>query len=106
MTTSRGEIKPQAVQTCSLSESSPFAPHVHVWLVPQGLTVFNTRPALSALYASLEKKADQLTSCTDLASIPPAKPLTFRFSTAITPKFWTSQNVSLCWNSCLWFLIR
>src|SRR6266481_4782297 len=69
----------------------------HQGMVWRFLSTFtSTRSALSALSSSLARKDDHAASCTDLASIPPAKPFTLKSSTAIRPEWFTSLRDSLC----------
>jgi hypothetical protein len=78
---------PHSTHSCQrwLSVLGTGAPQRHVWLVPRGFTFTSRRPASSALVVSFSMKADHPASLTDLASIPLARPLMFKSSTAITP---------------------
>jgi len=79
--------KPQAEQWCFLSHNclGTARPHGHCCDVPRAFTFTSHRPALSALYDSFRMKPDHAASCTDLASVPPAKPWMFKSSTAMMP---------------------
>src|SRR5437588_436125 len=84
---SRMVSKPQAEQWCFLSHNffGTARPHGHCCDVPRAFTFTSHRPALSALYDSFRMKPDHAASCTDLASVPPAKPWMFKSSTAMMP---------------------
>src|SRR5499427_6626335 len=92
-------MRPHFLQTCSRSESffGTLAPHGQRCDVPLASTFANRRPASSALYASFATNDDHEASCTAFASIPPARPFTFRSSTKIIQNWLTSMRASFFW---------